>query len=359
MNLKLKIAACLSFAMVLWVPEGLADTQQTARPGTLNYVEGEATVGTQTLDAKSVGKVEVAPGHSLKTSAGKAEILLTPGVFLRLGDQSSARMISSGLLDTEVAIERGQATVEVDEMHKENNLRIVEDGKTTDLIKTGLYDFDADRQLVRVLDGKAFVEDGDRRIKVKRGHEVDLAGSEPLRATKFDKQVTEEGDLYRWTSLRSSYLAEANADAAQMYFGGGYGWFGDGWYWDPWFDAFTFLPGDGIFYSPFGWGFYSPGFAFAAPFFYGRPYYHHFGVNYHAWGPGPHYGLPSNYGHGVHYGARSSFGGGGYSGRMMSPVFGGGFGGGGFHSGGGFGGFHGGGGMGGGFHGGGMGGGHH
>ncbi len=76
-------------------------------------------------------------------------------------------------------------------------------------------------------------------------------------------------------------------------------------YWDPWFDSFTFLPGDGIFYNPFGWGFYSPACAFAAPYFYGGPYYRHFGPNYHAWGPGVHYGLPANYGRGVHYGSGS------------------------------------------------------
>ena len=166
MNPKAKIAGCLSFAfaMALLAPEAWADTHPTARPGTLNYVEGQACIGTEILDAGSMGKAEVGQGHSLQTREGKAEILLTPGVFLRLGDSSSARMISSGLLDTAVAIERGEATVEVDEIHKENNLRIVEDGKTTDLVKTGVYDFNADRQLVRVLDGKAFVEDGDRRI---------------------------------------------------------------------------------------------------------------------------------------------------------------------------------------------------
>ncbi len=113
MNLKLKIAGCLSFAMVLWAPECRADTRQAARPGTLNYVEGQATVGTQSLDITSIGKVEVGPGQSLETATGKAEVLLMPGVFLRLGDRSSAEMISPSLLDTEVVLDQGEATVEV------------------------------------------------------------------------------------------------------------------------------------------------------------------------------------------------------------------------------------------------------
>jgi len=74
---------------------------------------------------------------------------------------------------------------------------------------------------------------------------------------KFDRKSYEEDDLYRWSSLRSAYLAEANVDAAGIYATNGWGpwgpgWWGADWYWDPWFNAFTFIPGDGIFYSPFG-----------------------------------------------------------------------------------------------------------
>jgi hypothetical protein len=277
----------------------------------------------------------------LATTAGKAEMLLTPGVFFRLGDNSSATMISPNLTDTEVQLVRGDAIVEVTDLHRENNLRVIEDGKSTQLVKNGLYDFDADRDTVRVFDGQAVVQDGNEEVKIKGGHEVSL-NDEPLKTRKFDKKSLETTDLYRWTSLRSSYLAEANADAARTYVVGGPGWFGDGWYWDPWFSAYTFIPGDGIFYSPFGWGFYSPGVAYGAPYFFGGRYYHHFGRDYHAWGPGYHYGMPYNYGHGVHYGARLNAGGAyGYRGGAAPHTFnGGGFhggvvAGGGFHGGGG------------------------
>ena len=42
--------------------------------------------------------------------------------------------------------------------------------------------------------------------------------------------------------------------------------------WDPWFSCYTFIPGDGIFYSPFGWGFYSPWWAYQAPIYFGGRY---------------------------------------------------------------------------------------
>jgi hypothetical protein len=71
--------------------------------------------------------------------------------------------------------------------------------------------------------------------------------------------------------LRSSYLAEANVDAASAYLYNGYdgpGWVGTGWYWAPGFGGYTFIPGDGILYSPFGFGFYSPLVVFRSPLFF-------------------------------------------------------------------------------------------
>lgn len=349
-NLLCSTFVFLSFAIS--VSPLLAEDHQPGRPGTLNYVEGQASVGAQSLDANSVGAVELHPGQTLTTQNGKAEILLTPGVFVRLGDQGSVTMISSSLIDTRMSIDRGESLVEVAEIHPENELRILEDGKSTELLKVGLYDFNETLHEVRVLDGEALLEVGEKGIKIKAGHLVDLATPEIRKSEKFDKKAVEAEDLYHWTSLRSGYLAEANADAAPTYSLGGFGWFGEGWYWDPWFDAYTFLPGDGIFYSPFGWGFYSPGCAYYAPFYGGR-FPHRFSPTNGAWGREAHYGLPANIGRGVHYGPR-------YGGSVRAGGFhGGGFHGGGFHGGGG--GFHGGGGGfgGGGFHGGGGGGGHH
>ena len=99
--------------------------------------------------------------------------------------------------------------------------------------------------------------------------------------------------MYNWSSLRSAYLAEADVDLGPSYIaGGGYGlgWYGAGWYWDPWFSAYTFIPGDGIFYSPFGWGFYSPFFAFDAPIFFdGGHFHHHFDPNHRGGDRGVHY----------------------------------------------------------------------
>jgi FecR-like protein len=268
-----------------------------ALPGTLNYVEGQAAVGTEALNAKSVGSVSLQSGQTLTTETGKAEILLTPGVFFRVGDNSSATLVSPSLTNTEISLNKGQALVEVAEIYKDNLLRVQEDGATTQLLKTGLYGFDANNGDVRVFKGEALVQDGDQNIKVKGGHELDVNDTGKLKTHKFNKSAYEESDLYRFSSLRSQYLAEANVDAAGRYIGGGPGWYGTGWYWDPFFMDYTWIPGDGMFYSPFGWGFYSPWFVSYAPFYYGGyyPYGHYWGHARPYYGGHPAYAGRSGY----------------------------------------------------------------
>ena len=42
----------------------------------------------QPVDSKSIGSEALKAGGVLNTGAGKVEMLLTPGVFLRLGENS-------------------------------------------------------------------------------------------------------------------------------------------------------------------------------------------------------------------------------------------------------------------------------
>ncbi|MGH9529877.1 MAG: FecR domain-containing protein [Terriglobales bacterium] len=341
----LKAFASLFLAAILSVP-AFADAARanSALPGTLNYVEGQASIGSEVLNSKAVGSSELQSGQSLTTENGKAEVLLTPGVFLRVGANSSVKMDSPSITDTELTVNKGHAMVEVAEIHPQNDLRITEDGATTTLLKTGLYDFDSNRNQVRVFDGEAVTEDDGHRVTIKGGHDLSLAQDSTFKSQKFNKKSFEEGDLYRWSSLRSAYLAEANVDAAGIYaanmrpWGWGSGWAAN-WYWDPWFDAYTFIPADGIFYSPFGWGFYSPWLVSEAPFYgygYGH-FYHHFTPNYGNRSP---YVAGGNYAHGIYRGPASTgrafhsgprmMGGGahsfrGYGGGFHAPAAGGGF----------------------------------
>jgi hypothetical protein len=289
--------AGLLVAAMVAAPGARADTvQRPLVPGVVNYVEGQAEIGNQALDAESMGTAQLHRGESLTTDQGRAEVLLTPGVFLRLDDNSAAEMVSPSLSRTQVALDHGQALVEVNEIHSENDLRVTMDGVTTHLVKTGLYDFDADRGLVRVVDGKAVVRDGQGGVNVTAGWQLDVNENGAPIPVRFDRKAFEATDLYRWSNLRSKYLAEANVDAARRYYAGGWygpdwygpGWYGSGWYWDPWLSAYTFVPNDGIFYNTFGWSYYSPRYA------HRLTTYHHLGdrdfTGQRAYVPREHFG---------------------------------------------------------------------
>src|SRR5579862_3316749 len=115
----------------------------TAIPGMLNYVEGQASVDGRAVTAKSVGGVQLEPGQVLETGQGRAEILLTPGIFLRIGDNSAVRMVSPNLTDTRVEVLRGQAIVEANYVLKDSNINVMLNGSSTKLEKHGLYVFTA------------------------------------------------------------------------------------------------------------------------------------------------------------------------------------------------------------------------
>ncbi len=252
-------------------------TPPVPQPGALNYVEGQASIDNQVVNSKSVGSASLNAGDVLSTGNGRAEILLTPGIFLRVGKNSAVRMDTPELTNTRVSVLQGEAMVEADLLHKEDRIYIGERNATSELDKKGVYDFDADVPNVRVYDGKLTVTEDDRKVDLGKGREAVLTG-EPLKAQKFDTRPAEASDpLYAWSKLRSEYLAEATASTAQTYIvdGFGPGWYGAGWYWNPWWSMYSFVPGDGFFMNPFGWGLYSPLYMYgyggvAYPGVYGR-----------------------------------------------------------------------------------------
>ena len=287
-------------------------------PGTLNYIEGQASIEGRPLSSQSVGNTKLEAGQVLATANGKAEILLTPGIFLRLGEDSTVQMVSTDLTHTEVRLEQGRADVEVDQIYPQNTILVDLKNGQTQLLKNGLYAFDSGTSTVRVFDGKAAVYPGAnlqanvKPIDVKGGHQLVLNG-EPSKPQGFNKDQAKADPLYKWSSLRSNYLGQANLNLAEEY--AGYSGFYPGWYWAGGPFGYTWLPGDGLFWSPFGYGFYSPYYIRGGGFIYGG-----YGRGFYGRG-----GYPAG---GYHGGALRAQGGQGFHGG----------GGGGFHGGGGGGG---------------------
>jgi hypothetical protein len=95
-------------------------------------------MGGQAFSEKSVGTARLAQGQSVSTQDGRAEILLTPGIFLRIDHETTVEMANPGLADTRLAVPKGRARVEVAEIRPENHVRISAQSASTRLLKPGL-----------------------------------------------------------------------------------------------------------------------------------------------------------------------------------------------------------------------------
>jgi hypothetical protein len=252
----------------------------SAKPGSVNYVEGNVFLDGRAISPQNLKATFVNANETISTDIGKAEVLLSPGVFLRLGDNSRVRMVAPSLTDTQLELKAGKMMIEADDIVKDSQVTVLDHGGSVLIDRNGLYKFTAgDSAAVAVLEGKANVLNGDRKTEIGKGHQVLLADA-ALKTKKFDPKA--EDELYAWSNVRSEYNAASSYQAAQdvnasSYGGvwGGYGFSGfsnPGWFWNSGFNSWAWLPGSGAYYSPFGYGFYSPMAVGYAPLMYAPIY---------------------------------------------------------------------------------------
>jgi hypothetical protein len=247
------VAVCIS-ALTLGGVCALAQSVISARSGLIHYSEGRVLLDDKLVESQFGTFPEVKENKILRTEQGRAEVLLTPGVFLRIGENSSFRMITNRLVDTRLEVLGGSAIVEADDLPKDNAVTVVYKDAAIRVVKKGLYRVDSSPEELWVFDGEALVEAAGRNIDVKEGKVLTLNGEYAM--DKFDKAT---GDaLNRWSKRRGEYLSMANVSAAKSLLDSGTTWNSSGWYWNPFYGSYTFIPLRGSLYSPYGFQFWSP-----------------------------------------------------------------------------------------------------
>ena len=213
------------------------------------------------MTLQSVGHFALQPGQALDTSAdGYAEVLLTPGAFLRVGPNSEFSMSAVGLADTRINLVRGNALIEVDQFIPGTHLEATLASTSVDVLKKGLYSFMTSPAGVRVFDGKADVVGTTSHTNAGKDNQIVLDDNPKLKKSSFDESHAKQDELYVWSAARSRAESDQNKLVSQN--SAGYYPVGDGWFWDPYANYYGFW-GPGFFYSPFGFGFYGgfyPGF---------------------------------------------------------------------------------------------------
>jgi FecR protein len=234
----------------------------SAKSGLLSYVEGQVKLNDQPVEFSTTRFADVKENSIVTTLDGRAEVLLTPGVTLRMGENSSLRMITNRLVDTRVELLTGSAVVEADMISKDTSVTVVVQQGSVALPKAGLYRFDAAPAEVKVFKGDAEVEIAGQTKVVSSAHMLSLA-TETASIEKFDTEDTDALD--RWSHRRGSYLAMANTSAARSLVSSGsvpYTWgmmgCSSAWGYNNYYGMMTFIPCTGSLWSPYGYRFWSP-----------------------------------------------------------------------------------------------------
>ncbi len=103
--------AVLAAAAVV-APSAHSQAVVSTRAGLVHFFDGAVFVAGQPLEARLGVFASIPEGAELRTEKGRAEILLTPGVFLRVGENSSIRLLSNVLPDARVEVLGGSAILD-------------------------------------------------------------------------------------------------------------------------------------------------------------------------------------------------------------------------------------------------------
>jgi ferric-dicitrate binding protein FerR (iron transport regulator) len=93
--------------------------------GIVYFFEGSVYLGDQVLQPHPGKFSSVPPGAELRTAEGRAEVLLTPGVFVRIGARSAIRMVANELSDTRVELLAGSALVDSAEPNSGTSVTLI------------------------------------------------------------------------------------------------------------------------------------------------------------------------------------------------------------------------------------------
>jgi hypothetical protein len=249
-SLRIGLLVWCACTAVMWAQE-----EGTPTPGMLNFIEGHVTMDGQpaVADGSEAGAVRV--GHVLQTDQGRAEVLLTPGVFLRVAENSAIKMDAVSDHDVKVEVVKGEALVEVAQVDALRRVEMLDQGAETRLDHDGLYLFNASKPAISVYSGKARVDDDRHITTLAKGQQLMLNGNGSLKPQKFDQ--TEADGIYEWSEKR----ADLDAQTAEWTVEGLLALndtptFNAGWYWNPWYHSWAYVPQKGYHLTPFGYGYY-------------------------------------------------------------------------------------------------------
>lgn len=192
-----------------------AQTEQvyviSAKAGGVSYVSGAVRVdriATQTRQVLAKGD-EINDGDIISVGdTGNAEVLLNPGSFLRLAENTDVQFTDTALESLLLKMKNGSALIEASAIGEEGaDITIVTPHSTISLEKSGIYRLNVNTGSTEVLVWKGAATAGSEIIR--SGRKAVLQKNAPAAVAKFDKDDNRD-DLDIWSKSRAKELAKAN-----------------------------------------------------------------------------------------------------------------------------------------------------
>ena len=215
----MRLHALLSSCSLLLASAVGATAQEvaSAQSGVIHYLEGVVSVDGKRLERSPAAFPLLKESSVMATEKGRAELLLTPGTFLRLDENSSVKMVSAALSNTAVEIVCGSAILDtlaaaqgdipITLRYKDASVR---------LEKPGIYRIDSETGVLQAYTGEAVItqQSREKRVDNSRLYFFDLGTD----TKKFSDGADDE--FYDWASNRNKVIQEenqlANADAGDV-----------------------------------------------------------------------------------------------------------------------------------------------
>jgi hypothetical protein len=268
----------------------------STKAGFVNKVEGRVLIQRQENEDGEPGRVslgtQMKDGDLLITQArGRAEILLTPGSYLRLYEGCEVRAVNTSLAAPRFSIVKGSVIIETAQITKGTAIQIDTPNGPVSVGREGIQRIDVTENgsTVSVRQGEVVLGTSDQLLaknatKIGRGKMLRLGtsalapGEQPLIA-KVNKDG-EADDFDLWSYNRAQLLMQANSSALRR------SSLSDsmalGWFYDPFYNFYTFMPGRRLFFSQYGFPFFSrySDYSYYFPYGYGAYGYAGYGYGY-------------------------------------------------------------------------------
>lgn len=203
-------------ALFLWFGAALPAVAQSVvstHSGVVHYFEGDVSIAGTPLQPQFGRFPEIAEGAELRTTEGRAEVLLGPGVILRVAENSGLKMLSSSLADTRLELVSGAAILNSKEALPGNSVLLVYKQWEIRIPRQGVYRIDSNPEQIRVYYGDVEVRAAQSApVVAQAGQTLPLAG-----VLVPDQTVGPPGDEFnRWAYDRGEAITADNATASQI-----------------------------------------------------------------------------------------------------------------------------------------------